>query len=378
MAHADVIVIGGGMVGAAIGYGLARQGARTTILDEGDDSLRTARGNFGLVWTQSKGLGLQRYQEWSRESAELWTEFGEEIKADTGVYTGHEQNGGLMLCLSDDEVAQSHKLIDDMQAQAGNVPYEAEVISRDAVEAMVPGVQFGDELVGASFCRHDGHVNPLRLLRGMHAGFQAAGGGYVPNASAVDIERDGDGYAVLTADGRRFTAGRVVIACGHGIPALAAKVGLHCPTRPQRGQILVTERLEQILPFPMGSIRQTDEGSILLGVSHEEVGFDDGNTADVAGAIAARAQRVLPALRDVNIVRAWGALRIMPPDGCPIYDESETWPGVFMTTNHSGVTLAAVHARRLPGWILEGETAVGFDQFSVRRFDGTEHARPQI
>ena len=66
----------------------------------------------------------------------------------------------------------------------------------------------------------------------------------------------------------------------------------------------------------------------------------------------------------------------MPPDGCPIYDESEKWPGVFMTTNHSGVTLAAVHDLYMPSWILDGETPVGFEQFSVRRFDGTEHARP--
>lgn len=378
MEQADVIVIGGGMVGAAIGYGLARRGAATLILDEGDDAVRTARGNFGLVWTQSKGLGLQRYQDWSRESAELWTDFSTEIESETGVYTGHEQNGGLMLCLDEEEVAQSQKLIGDMQAQAGNLPYEAEVIGRSDVEAMIPGVAFGPELVGASYCRHDGHANPLRLLRGMHAGFQAAGGRYVPNAGAEEILRDGDGYVVATADGRRFAAAKVVIACGHGIPTLAAQVGLHCPTRPQRGQILVTERLEPILPLPLGSIRQTDEGSILLGVSHEEVGFEDANTGDVAGAIAARAQRVIPALKDVNIVRAWGALRIMPPDGCPIYDESEASPGVFMATNHSGVTLAAVHARRLPEWILEGATPVGFERFSVRRFDGTAHARPQV
>lgn len=378
MERTDVIVIGGGMVGAAIAYGLAAKGAATLMLDEGDDALRTARGNFGLVWTQSKGRGLQRYQDWSRESAALWTTFAQEIESETGVAAGHDQQGGLMLCLSDDEIAEAEDLIRVMQAQAGNVPYEAEIISRRDVEAMVPGVTFGPELVGASYCRHDGHANPLKLLRGMHAAYQAAGGRYLPNARAADILKDGSGYAVQTADGRRFGAEKVVIACGHGIPELAEKVGLHCPTRPQKGQILVTERLEQALPLPMGSIRQTDEGSIMLGVSHEETGFDDANTADVGGAIASRAQRILPALRDVNIVRAWGAIRIMPPDGCPIYDESKTWPGVYMTTNHSGVTLAAVHARRMPDWILGGDAPIGFEQFSASRFDGTEHARPTL
>jgi glycine/D-amino acid oxidase-like deaminating enzyme len=221
-------------------------------------------------------------------------------------------------------------------------------------------------------------VNPLKLLRALHAGFQNTGGRYAPHQRVVDIVRSGQGYTVETAEGERFGADRIVIACGHGVPELSAKVGLHCPIRPQRGQILVTERMQEILPLPLGSIRQTDEGSILLGVSHEEVGFDDGTAGDVVGAIAARAARILPDLANVNIVRSWGALRIMPPDGCPIYDESETWPGVFMATNHSGVTLAGVHARYMPDWILRAQTPVGFQDFSVKRFEGTEHAAPPV
>lgn len=377
METADLIVIGGGMVGAAIAYGAARRGADVLMLDEGDDALRTARGNFGLVWTQSKGRGLQRYQEWSRESADLWDDFSVEIEDETGVNVGHEHKGGLALCLSDEDVADAEALNREMRAQAGNMPYEAEMISRRDIEAMVPGVAFGPDVIAASYSKHDGHANPLKLLRGMHAGFQKAGGRYRPNAGVTDIQKSGAHYAVVTVGGQRFETPRIAIACGHGIPALAQKVGLHCPTRPQRGQVLVTERLAPILPMPMGSIRQTDEGSIMLGVSHEDVGFNDRSTGDVAGAIAARAAKVLPALRDVNIVRSWGALRIMPPDGCPIYDEAEDWPGVFMATNHSGVTLAAVHARRMPDWILDGKTAVGFEQFSANRFEGTPHARPK-
>lgn len=376
MESANVIVIGGGMVGGAIAYGLARNGAKTLMLDEGDDALRTARGNFGLVWVQTKGRGLQRYQDWSRESSEIWTEFSDELESNTGVSTGYEKPGGLTLCTSEEEVRAAEETITAMKAQAGNGQYDAWIIDRREIEALVPDVRFGPDVLAASFCPHDGHANPLKLLRAMHAGFQKVGGRYLPNAKVVDIERNGEGYTAVTAGGARYGAAKIVIACGHGIPELAAKVGLHCPTRPQRGQILVTERLKPMLPLPMGSIRQTDEGSILLGVSHEEVGFDDRNTGDVSGAIAARAARILPDLANVNIVRSWGALRIMPPDGCPIYDESETWPGIFMTTNHSGVTLASVHASYIPNWVLRGETPVGFEDFSVKRFEGTPYAAP--
>ena len=78
MHSADVIVVGGGMFGAAIAYGLARRNVDTVMLDGADDAMRAARGNFGLIWVQSKGLGMHRYTAWSRESARLWAAFRSE------------------------------------------------------------------------------------------------------------------------------------------------------------------------------------------------------------------------------------------------------------------------------------------------------------
>ena len=81
---ADIIVIGGGMVGAAAAYGLAGKGLDVLMLDEGDDAFRAARGNFGLVWVQTKGYGLQRYQEWSQESADRYAGFAGELAGPDG------------------------------------------------------------------------------------------------------------------------------------------------------------------------------------------------------------------------------------------------------------------------------------------------------
>ena len=68
MQRYDAIVVGGGLVGSAIAYGLVRAGLKVTLLDEGDVALRAARGNFGLVWVQSKGDGAPDYQRWTRRS----------------------------------------------------------------------------------------------------------------------------------------------------------------------------------------------------------------------------------------------------------------------------------------------------------------------
>src|SRR3954468_5329898 len=99
MRQFDAIIIGGGLVGAAIGYGLARAGLATAIVDEGDIAYRASRGNFGLVWAQSKGLGAPHYQRWTRASAQAWPALAAELQHRTGVDVGLEQKGGVQLCL---------------------------------------------------------------------------------------------------------------------------------------------------------------------------------------------------------------------------------------------------------------------------------------
>ena len=76
-----------------------------------------------------------------------------------------------------------------------------------------------------------------------------------------------------------------------------------------------------------------------------------------------------PWLRDLQIVRAWAALRVMPPDGLPIYDQSERVPGAFTANCHSGVTLAAAHALRFATMVAAGALDPQLDPFSARRFD---------
>src|SRR5690606_37968185 len=91
----------------------------------------------------------------------------------------------------------------------------------------------------------------------------------------------GGGFAV-TAGGQRHEAAQIVIAAGLGSSDLGRMVGLDIPLRPQRGQILVTERVAPLLPLPASGIRQTAEGTIMIGLTQEEVGFDLSTTAAAA------------------------------------------------------------------------------------------------
>ena len=116
---------------------------------------------------------------------------------------------------------------------------------------------------------------------------------------------------------------KLVLAAGLGNRELGAQIGLNVPVQPVRGQIIVTERVKPLLPLPTLKMRQTVEGTFMIGESREEGGFDDATRSAVITQIADRAVRSFPFLRNVRAVRTWAALRVMSPDGLPIYDAVE-------------------------------------------------------
>lgn len=367
----DVAVVGGGLVGSAVAWGLGRAGARVVVLDEGDDAIRASRGNFGLVWVQGKGDGMPEYAAWTRNSATCWPDLAATIADEEGVDVGLRQPGGIEPFLDEAERDAAELEIRRMHNQPGVGANDARILDADEVRELEPAL--GPEVIGGAFCPHDGHVSPLLLLRGLHAGLARRGVDYRLDHRVERLARSGSGYSVETARGT-VHAGRVVLAAGLGNGRLGPMVGLDVPTAPDRGHILVTERLAPLLSHPMTRLRQTEEGTVMIGASSDRVGFDTGLNFATVARLAARARRVLPAIGRARIVRSWAALRIMSPDGFPIYAESATCPGAFVVTCHSGVTLAAAHALDLaPALLAEGFNET-FAAFSPERFGGTRAA----
>jgi glycine/D-amino acid oxidase-like deaminating enzyme len=366
MRRFDAIVIGGGLVGSAIGYGLARAGLDCAMLDEGDIAYRASRGNFGLVWVQSKGLGAPHYQRWSRLSSEEWPALAAELGERTGIDVGHERNGGIQLCLTDEEFDRRRAMMERMRIEAGNFGFEYRMLDHRELAEMLPGL--GPSVVGGSWTPYDGHAGSLALLHALHKAYLDRGGTYLPTCTVSEASVAPHDFR-LGFGGEEIAAPKIVLAAGLGNAKLAPLFGLSAPVRPQRGQILVTERARQIWPIPLGSLRQTREGTIMLGSSEEDVGFDTGQKPEVMQGIARRAVLSFPWIAELQIVRAWAALRVMPPDGLPIYDESEQFPGAFTANCHSGVTLAAAHANAFAPMVAAGALDPMMAPFSAKRFD---------
>ena len=362
--EAEYLVVGGGVVGAAIAYGLLSAGHSTCLLDDGDDAFRAARGNFGLVWVQGKGAGCADYARWSVRAARDWVAFAARLEDVGGTDLQLQQRGGLHLCINGDELEARRLELDAVAAIIGE-PYPYEILDAAAVRAYLPEV--GPEVVGGSYSPLDGHVSPLRLLKGLHQAIKALGGLHRTGFRIDNIAPRGDGF--VAHSGAASVAGqRVVLAAGLGNRELAPMVGLHAPVEPVRGQVLICERARPFLPLPTLQVRQTGDGGVQIGDSKENVGMNDATSIDQLSRIAARALKCFPVLENLNVVRSWGALRVMSPDGLPMYQQSSEHPGAFVVSCHSGVTLASVHAGALVEWITNGATPSLIDAFSTDRF----------
>lgn len=367
----DTIVVGAGMVGAAIGRGLAKSGVNVVVLDGADEAERAARANFALVWGQSKGDSLPDYARWTRESLHLWPLFQDELLNETGIYCHYFGEGGLHLCMSEKELQERRDLFDRMRGVDGPHRLDLRVLDRKETEELAPGI--GPDVLGAGFCGQDGHVSPHALLLAMQRSILRNGGTVLSNHQVTEISEKA-GIWTVRAAGRLFQAPAIVLAAGSANKGLGRMIGLDIPVFPLKGQILVSERLSPRLGMPTHKVRQTDSGTILLGDSKEpDAGSDDRSSQEVISDIARRCIRMFPWLAEVNLVRAWGGIRSMTEDSFPIYDTFPGAPGLFAANCHSGVTLAAVHAMRLGPMIAEAVVTPQVAAMSARRFHVQTH-----
>lgn len=361
----EIAIIGGGVVGLATALGLLQAGRDVTVIDGSDGDFRASQGNFGLVWLQGKGADFAPYAEWTRNAVAAWPHFAEYLSELTGIQVALAQPGGFEFFTDPNELADFSAALERQQLHLGN-RISHEIISGDDLRRLHP--EIGPDVVGASFCPLDGHVNPLRLLSALRQAVVKSGGRLLTDAKVTDITAAGSGFELSLRTGARVGAGRIVLCAGLGSAALAKKLGFRTSIRPQRGELLITEKLADRLPFLSSTIRQVDEGGVQIGGTKADAGFDDSETLYLMAGLARHAVRVFPALADVRVIRSWGALRVMSPDGYPVYAQSPQHPDAYLVTCHSGVTLAPLHASVLADWIDAPSNTPDLEVFNEDRF----------
>ncbi|WRS26937.1 FAD-dependent oxidoreductase [Oscillospiraceae bacterium MB08-C2-2] len=383
----DVVVIGGGIIGCSVAYYLAKQGQKILLLEKTDHAQGSAGATDGVVSYHTKKPGPQ--MDLAVKSIEMFQGLSDELGEDIeflancgGMQPAEDKAQWDMLCA-----------IGEQQRKSG---INMRMISGKEACEMEP--MLAPDLYGALYAPCGGKVEPIRLTMAFLHAAKRLGATVRNHTEVTEIRRNSAGAvtAVITADGEVFETSKVVIACGAWSQAVGRLVGLELPVLPRRGQLLVTEPIGHfmgctfqcarynIIKFMpeaitdpsilrMGislSIHQTKDGGLLIGGTREWADFDRSNSLEAIEAIASRAVRFFPLLKNVGVIRAFAGLRPYTSDGIALLGPTRRVPGVYLATGHEGdgIALAPITGKLLAEMITETPLSCDVQPFSPDRF----------
>lgn len=361
----DLAIIGGGITGSAIAYGLAAKGITATVLDTHSRVHMASRTNVGLIWCQSKFLHLPQYAQWGFLSARLFPKLIKELESISGLKIPVNFTGGLIPVLSEEEYQTRHDYIEKLRSALGE--YKGHMIGRNELAKKLPRIIFGPDVCGAAWCEEDGVVDPLILLRSFHQAFPKMGINFFAGTNVHEIVPQKSGYRLLTSQGI-IECQRLILAAGLGNRKLTRFAMPSLPVFPDKGQVLLVERMPYVMPIPILGVTQTFGGTTIIGFRHERAGHNTEVIPESVRQEGIWAMRVWPELAKKRIIRSWSGLRVMPDDKMAIYSQLPGHPNVLLATTHSAVTMAAAHAYLLPDFFLGGPIPEIASGMTLERF----------
>ena len=355
--RADVVVIGGGARGCSCAYHLAKAGVGVTLVEKANIASACSGATFALILISQKDPGF--YAALSLESAKLYQGLEHELGEDLEY-----RPVGTMSLVEDEKRLAG---VEQFVKQQNRVPgLKVELLSGDEARKLEPALT--PDLVAACFCAQDAHLNPYRLTVGYARAARRLGANILTNTKVTGIEVEHNRVRAVVTDHGRIRTDTVVVAAGVHMAEIGQMMGLTIPVVASRGQVITTERTRPILNRPVGSLRQTADGTILIGVTYQFVGYDKEVTYENMTRNARRALRLFPPLRNLNVVRLWAGLRPFPVDGLPIMGPVPQIKGVLLATGHSGITLAQVTGKIITELVTTGNSSIPIDEYTLERF----------
>ncbi|HEX5063402.1 MAG TPA: FAD-binding oxidoreductase [Kofleriaceae bacterium] len=373
-ARAEIAIVGGGVMGLAIAYYLARRGLHDVVVLE--------RGYLAEGASGRNGGGVR--QQWSteinirlmQESVELCRRFA----VDLGVNVWFRQGGYLFLARSAKEVARLEKNI-ALQNRCG-VP--TKMLDPSAAQEIVPELDLTG-IVGASYNSTDGILFPWPFLWGYARQAAALGVRIFTQTAVTQLAQASEGGYVIETSRGTVRARRVINATGAWSPQLARMVGVEVPTYPIRHEICSSEPLKPFLR-PMVSelssglyCSQSMRGEIVGGVTVPGHGstYAMGSTLEFLATYSRRLVRLMPILGDIKILRQWAGPYDQSPDGNPIVGPAPNHPDFFLACGFvgHGFMMAPIVGKLYAEWLTGGAKHEIFERYTLGRFsDGSAAA----
>ncbi len=381
---ADVVIVGAGIVGAACARVLARAGARVTVLDRGAAAAATSAHGEGNLLVSDKGPGPEL--ELAKVSLRRWVALADELADELGPRfpsVEHEAKGGLVVVTSDDGLAGLRRFAEAQRASGIEAVEMTAEEARELEPDLAPGV------VGAVHYPQDAQVQPVAAAEALLASARRAGAEVRTGVEVTGplLGADGGLIGVVTSQGE-VAADAVVVAAGPWSAEVAGRLGSWIPVRPRRGMVLVTTPMPQRIRHKVydgdyfaatqsagaelqtsAVIESTRGGTVLIGSSREQVGFDERFRAEVPAEMARRAVAVFPFLARTHVMRSYLGFRPYMPDHLPVIGPDPARAGLWFATGHegAGVGLAPATGDLLAAQLLGFAPSVDPGPFAADR-----------
>ncbi len=379
-----VLIIGAGIIGSACARSLARRGATVTVVDRGAVASGTSAACEGNLLVSDKAPGVEL--ELAKYSLELWGSLRDELAAEIGTAFAsieYERKGGVVVA-SDEPGAEALARFADSQRLAG---VDARQLS--ATEARVLEPELSASIASAVYYPEDAQVQPTIATEALLASARAAGAQVVADTSVTGALRERDGRLVgVTTSNGSIAADHVIVAAGPWSGDVARSLGATLYVGPRKGLLLVMARMPQRIWHKVYDtsyvgavqsderdlqtstvIESTASGTVLIGSSRQNVGFDGSIDVAVLREMAAKAIRLMPFLRDASVIRAYGGFRPFSRDHLPVIGPDPDVAGLWYATGHegAGIGLALGTAELLAATLVGESPRLSLDPFAPGR-----------
>lgn len=363
----DVVIIGGGVIGLSIAYVLAREGVAATVLDRRELGREASWAGAGLLPPNTERLNTHPTVELRSWSGQLYPEWSRALRDETGIDNGYRRTGGV-------DVAWTAEEEHDLRGAAGRwrierIAYERlEPADFDRVEPAL-----NRELRAAYFLPDRAQIRNPRHLKALEAAATKRGAVMHPGEAVLGFETmDNHVTAVRTAE-KNLACGAVVLAAGAWSGGILGSLGIHAPTPPLKGQIVLLRAdrpiLRRIVEHGKNYLVPRDDGRILVGATEEDAGFDTRTTSAGVCDLLAEAIALCPALADTELERAWAGLRPGSMDTRPYLGRAPGFKNLFVATGHkrAGLQLSPATAEVMADLILGRPPRIDLTAFRINR-----------
>lgn len=367
VSKADVVIVGGGVMGCALAYNLAKEGLKPVVIEKSDIGGEASGANGGGVRQSARNL---KEMPLAMESVRLYGQLHEEL----GMDVEYVRKGNLRLCTTPEDMDNMRKSVENQKA----VGLELEMLDSKQVLEINPYV--GECVVGATFCPTDGHANPLLVTYAFFKKAKSLGARFYTQEEVKDIVLNKGKVAAVVTDRQRIETDLIVNAAGMAGRKIANMVGLDFPVKPVFSEVLITEPYPPLFPQMFGHARglfygrQTANGSFLWGgfVGTEEFIYREGKPLFnfISPAISRSVIEYLPVLKHLHVVRTWSGLIAQTSDAIPVLGLTSEVPGFVFCTGFSGhgFGLAPVIGRLMCQLIMDCEVSLSISDFCYSRF----------